>query len=310
MPTWNGAALREAREALGLTQMQVAERMGVDADAVRRVEGSYVRGGKVRKARAAKVLAYCQCLGLDESDFRNKVARLVTPTFVDFRPNDPYEEDPNAHRWRHSTLRIGIGELELEVQEGKLIRITDVRLRTDLFDHIASHAMGRSIPRKENYSEYVRLQHWCEWQAGETLNEAPEMRNDYAALGVVHIPNLPAEGQFYVDDNGLKREAMFSLPPSFVTWHRFVTLWAENPKDINFHLTVQYRVRIEQVETKKIGSDPEKDKQPVFDTVETLRVKFYVKGSDVQEHSREGLKLSRGFPAYLEPNAFEGTSEQ
>lgn len=281
MPSWNSAALRAAREALGLTQEDVAIRMKTTIDTVRRVEGSYVREGTVRHARAKTVLAYCACLDLDEMTFRNRSVRLLTPTYVDFRPNDPYEDDPRAQGWRHSPLRFGIGHLEIEVEKGTRIRVLEVKLQTDLFDHIAMPPNGPPLSREEKYSKVLSLQHWCQWQAGETLDEGVEAAEDWGALGIVSINGMPAESQFDVPKSGLQQEAMFSLPPTFVTWFRFVSLWAEHPRDIRCNLTVRYRDGLGQVDM--------------------LRAPFVVSGLEVQELCVLGLKLQRGFPAFLEP---------
>ncbi len=60
-----------------------------------------------------------------------------------------------------------------------------------------------------------------------------------------------------------------------------MALWAEYPKDIRFNLTVRYRDNLDQIYM--------------------LRVPFNVDGEHLQELCVEGLKVKRGFPAYMEP---------
>ncbi len=281
MPSWNSIALRNARESKGLTQGMVAQMMNTTVDTVRRVEGSYTRDGVTRTARSKTIIAYCECLGLDEKDYRNRTVRLLKPTYMDFRSNDPFEDDPRAQGWRNGALRIGVGHLEIEVENGEKIRVLEVKLQTDLFDHIAMPPNGVPIAREGNYSKVVSLQHWCEWQSGERFSDGLEVPEDWAALGIVVVPGLPAESQFDLTSEGLQKEAMFSPPPSFATWNRFVKLWAEFPVDINFNLTVRYRDRLGQIYL--------------------LRQKFFLDGGEIQDLCKEGFKFDRGFPAFLEP---------
>ena len=57
---WNGAALRELREALGLTQTQLAERVGVKRDAIARWEAMGRKSSRV--PRRSHVLALAAAL--------------------------------------------------------------------------------------------------------------------------------------------------------------------------------------------------------------------------------------------------------
>ena len=62
MGGWDGTILRSIREALGLTQTQLAERVGVKRDAVARWEAMGVKSS--REPRWSNVLALAAALGV------------------------------------------------------------------------------------------------------------------------------------------------------------------------------------------------------------------------------------------------------
>ncbi len=98
-----GESLREARRAAGVSQRELAERLGLDFSYVSKIEN-----GRVPPPAADTVLAMCQVIGIAPEGLLARIGKL--PSQV----QQTVSSSPEAQKFLSEAQRLGITDQEWE----------------------------------------------------------------------------------------------------------------------------------------------------------------------------------------------------